>query len=309
VNNRNTIIAVVGFALATLSVVPAQAQRVFVSAMGSDGNPCSFASPCRTLQQAHDTVAAGGEIDVLDPAGYGTLAISKSISIQGHGWAEVTTTNVGLAAIQINVGATDTINLRGVIVEGFGTGQDGITFASGGSLNIQDCVIRHFTNVGISFLPSSGSLSLFVSDTLVSDIPNVGIGVANNAGSPTMTVVLNRVQVENGKYGISMSVFPGATANVSIVESVVANQSFRGIDAGSSGGAIIAMVRNSTVSNNGTGIVAAESGVVVLVAHSSITGNGTGLAVFGGATLSSYGDNNVDGNTTDGAPTNTILTK
>ena len=51
---------------------PAQAQsRVFVAAQGSDANPCTFAQPCRTFQHAHDVVAAYGEIDALDPAGYG----------------------------------------------------------------------------------------------------------------------------------------------------------------------------------------------------------------------------------------------
>ena len=50
--------------------------RVFVAAQGSDSNPCTFAAPCRTFQHAHDVLAANGEIDVLDPAGYGALTIS-----------------------------------------------------------------------------------------------------------------------------------------------------------------------------------------------------------------------------------------
>src|ERR1700686_5098439 len=75
---RTAIVIAAGLAFAAmLSAVPAQAQRVFVSATGSDGNPCTFASPCRSFQHAHDVVAAGGEIDVLDPAGYGALTINK----------------------------------------------------------------------------------------------------------------------------------------------------------------------------------------------------------------------------------------
>src|SRR5262245_61816233 len=71
-----------------LHAAPGQAQsRVFVAAQGNDANPCTFALPCRTFQHAHDVVAANGEIDVLDPAGYGALIISKAISIQGHGFA------------------------------------------------------------------------------------------------------------------------------------------------------------------------------------------------------------------------------
>ena len=77
--------------VAILAAPPAEAQptRVFVAAQGLDTNPCTFAQPCRTFQKAHDTVAAGGEIDVLDPAGYGTVLISKAISIQGHGFAGI----------------------------------------------------------------------------------------------------------------------------------------------------------------------------------------------------------------------------
>src|SRR5215475_9607038 len=77
------------FAL-SLGVTITQAQtRVFVAAQGTDSNPCTFAQPCRTFQHAHDVVPAGGEIDVLDPAGYGALTIGKSISIQGHGFAGI----------------------------------------------------------------------------------------------------------------------------------------------------------------------------------------------------------------------------
>src|SRR5262245_64834593 len=82
---------------------PAQAQnRVFVAAQGSDANPCSFALPCRTFQHAHDVVAVKGEIDVLDPAGYGALNITKSISIQGHGFAGISASSGN--AITINAG-------------------------------------------------------------------------------------------------------------------------------------------------------------------------------------------------------------
>src|SRR5262245_2868298 len=79
--------------------------RVFVAAQGSDGNPCTFALPCRTFQHAHDTVAAGGEIDVLDPAGYGALTIRKAISIQGHGFAGISVTAPAVDAISIFAGA------------------------------------------------------------------------------------------------------------------------------------------------------------------------------------------------------------
>src|SRR5262245_3295046 len=116
-----TAIAFTALASALLTApAPGWAQsRVFVAAQGSDGNPCTFALPCRTFQHAHDTVAANGEIDVLDPAGYGALTISKAISIQGHGFAGITGP-AGSPAITINAGANDRINLRGLLLDGVG---------------------------------------------------------------------------------------------------------------------------------------------------------------------------------------------
>src|SRR5262245_45519587 len=89
---RRTALSTIAIAfLCSFQAAPAQAQptRVFVAAQGSDANPCTFALPCRTFQHAHDVVAANGEIDVLDPAGYGAVTISKSISIQGHGFSGI----------------------------------------------------------------------------------------------------------------------------------------------------------------------------------------------------------------------------
>src|SRR5438477_3835611 len=104
--------------ICAFSAVPSHAQsRVFVAAQGSDTNPCTFAAPCRTFQHAHDTVAANGEIDVLDPAGYGTVVINKSISIQGHGFAGIAAPN-SATAIVINAGSSDKINLRGLLLDG-----------------------------------------------------------------------------------------------------------------------------------------------------------------------------------------------
>jgi hypothetical protein len=134
----------------------AQSTRVFVAAQGSDGNPCTFAAPCRTFQHAHNVVAAGGEIDVLDPAGYGAVTISKSISIQGHDFSGISTP-IGGTAITINAGANDVVNLRGLIVEGAGIGNTGIQYNSGGRLNIQNCVVRNLVQHGMVFVPNGPS--------------------------------------------------------------------------------------------------------------------------------------------------------
>src|SRR5262245_19626444 len=130
---------------------PARAQpsRVFVAAQGLDSNPCTFAQPCRTFQRAHDVVTSGGEIDVLDPAGYGAIAITKSISIQGHGFAGISSSSHD-AAIQINATATDVVSLNGLLMDGGGVGWSGIDLIKAMSLVVDNCVVRNFALGGLS---------------------------------------------------------------------------------------------------------------------------------------------------------------
>src|SRR6266550_4247623 len=63
----------------------AQAPRTWVSGVGDDVNPCSRTAPCKTFAGAISKTAAGGEIDVLDPGGFGAVTITKSITIDGTG--------------------------------------------------------------------------------------------------------------------------------------------------------------------------------------------------------------------------------
>jgi hypothetical protein len=78
------------FVLMFISVGAAQAQatRTWVSGVGDDANPCSRTAPCKTFAGALSKTAAGGEISVLDPGGFGAVTITKSISIVADG-AEV----------------------------------------------------------------------------------------------------------------------------------------------------------------------------------------------------------------------------
>jgi hypothetical protein len=207
-----------------LCTAPVQAQtRVFVAAQGSDANPCSFALPCRTFQHAHDTVAAGGEIDVLDPAGYGALTINKSISIQGHGFSGITAPAGN--AISISAGATDKINLRGLLIDGLGTGNHGISFLAGGSVEIQDSVVRNFADVCIDAEPA-GSAVLLISGTHVSLAGGLTEGIfVRPSGAGTVAGVFDRLVVENNS-GPGIDIVGDnstGTVNFTISNSVVAN--------------------------------------------------------------------------------------
>jgi hypothetical protein len=257
--------------ITALASMPAQAQplRVFVSGHGSDSNPCTVTQPCRTFQVAYNAVAAGGEIDVLDPAGYGPLNINKSIRIEGHGFAGITApAGANSNAIYINAGITDSVTLRGLILAGNGAALGGIYSQTVGTLVVKDCEVRDFTGTAI-FVTGSGTNAL-VSDTLAA---NSQYGVYVWPWGSGAQVTLSRVEAHNNQIGI-------------------------GAQGGSiTSGSVFMTIKDSTISNNTNKGVAAEGGAVIYVASSSISNSNVGLVslsdgilVVSRSTLLIFGD-------------------
>src|SRR6202171_3330583 len=124
-----SVVAITGtIFIPLLLAVPAAAQatRTWVSGVGDDVNPCSRTAPCKTFPGAISKTAAGGEIDVLDPGGFGAVTITKAITIAAEGF-EAGVLVSGTYAIVVNVpNANDVVVLRGLDIEGLGTGLDGI---------------------------------------------------------------------------------------------------------------------------------------------------------------------------------------
>jgi hypothetical protein len=248
--------------VSALATMPAHAQqRVFVSGLGLDTNPCTVTQPCRTFQQAYNTAPANGEIDVLDPAGYGPLTITHGISIQAHGFGGVTHVGFG-AAITISVTTSDPITLNGLLIDGVGAGQYGILIQSGPSVQILNSVVRHF-QFGIYDATSTSGSNLLIEDTIVSDNGTTGIVVAPAGGGGSLKATLSRITANNNTSGVQNS-FSDMT------------------------------IANSVLSNNLTGLQSSNG--VSWLAKTVISGNTTGVNV--GGTVNSYGDNYIKDNTT-----------
>jgi hypothetical protein len=178
---KNLVVgAIVASCLAAVQSHPvmAQANRTFVSGLGSDANPCSLPAPCRSFAQAITQTNPSGEIVALDSAGYGAVTITKAITITAPDGIEAgITTSSATIAITISAGPNDVVNLRGLTLEGGGVGTNGIVLASGGALNIQNCVVRDFTNIGIALEPvgPSPDANYTISDTTVVNNTSTGI--------------------------------------------------------------------------------------------------------------------------------------
>jgi hypothetical protein len=298
---RTTFIAAALALAAVLPAIPAQAAgapRTFLSAAGSDSNNCTnVATPCRHMAAAFAATAADGEIYVLDPANYGSLTITHGISIEGHGWASIAPPGSNTAAITIDANAGDRINIIGVVLDGTAiTNTNGIQFNSGGSLTVQDSVIRNFVGTGILFqLNSSNEVHFFVSNTLVSDSVD-GIDIIT-VGTGTADGVLDHVRMQNNGVGVTVSTNTGETVNLMVSDCVSANNVYGVYVTTVGAGESNVMIRNSTITNNSTaGLYTTQPGVFVRVTRSTIVRNFSGWQANNGAVVTSYADNNIDDN-------------
>jgi hypothetical protein len=290
----------------------AQATRTWVSGVGDDANPCSRTAPCKTFAGAISKTAAFGEINCLDPGGFGAVTITKSIIIS----CEAGTAGIlvsGTNGIVVAVAPSDIVYLRGLDIEGLTTGLAGINFIQSGALHVEHCRIRGFnsgTAAGINFAPT-GAGELFVSESYLTDngTGNVGAGVLiRPTGTGSANVVLSQLHVENNALGIKIDSLAGTGfVHLSITDSVAAGNTNAGIAAFTTAGQGSAnvLINRTTSSNNAVGVRSNGPTSVVRIGSSAITGNVLGIAISGGV-LQSYGNNQITLNNTDGTPTATI---
>jgi hypothetical protein len=308
---------VVAFLSAFSSSAFAQATRTWVSGVGDDANPCSRTAPCKTFAGAISKTAAGGEINVLDPGGFGGVTITKSITIDGSGGSIAGVLVSGTNGMTINDSGAGTavVTIRNIDFEGLGfstasPGIKGISFVSGAVLHVQRCTIRDFRDAangtGIAFTPST-SAKLFVEDTVLSGNGNNTVGggiIIQPSGAATVKASLVRVNMENNVLGIRAD-GTGSTGgiNVSITDSQSNGNAFAGITAftpAASGASTKVMVNNTTVANNGTGLNANGANAILRVGNSVVFGNTTGVNIANSAVMTSYNNNQIDDNPTPG---------
>ena len=143
--------------LALLSVPGnAQTARTWVSGVGSDSGTCSRSAPCMTFTYALSQTSAGGEINCLDPGGFGAVTITMALTINCEGTLGSVLVS-GTNGIVVQAGTSDTVTLVGLEFEGLGTGLNAVRFLSGKELHMHKFQIRHFTNSGIDIEPSNST--------------------------------------------------------------------------------------------------------------------------------------------------------
>jgi hypothetical protein len=280
-------IAAVVVLLCACALASAQATRTWVSGVGDDANPCSRTAPCKTFAGAISKTATGGEIDVLDPGGFGAVTITKSISIEACCIAGVLVS--GTNGIIVSAPAGSFVVLRGLTFDGLGTGLAAIKFNSGGSLYVEDCTINDFTAMGIDFSPTTPA-NLFVKDTKIRNCGGAssgGIDIRPGAGGSAIAVIDN-VRSEGNNFGFKVE----DNSNATIRNSIAANSAANGFFVNSAASAATMTLENDLAANNGTnGVKAQGTNAVANMNKTVMRSNGNGFNIGGGAKIFTTGDN------------------
>ncbi len=280
----------------------AQASRTWVSGVGDDVNPCSRTAPCKTYAGAISKTAPAGEINCLDPGGFGAVTITKSISIVCD-YTEGGVLSASTTGFLINALSTDIITLKGQDVEGFVTGINGIRVLSAGSVHIHKVQIRGVRGGGSGIIidPSAAAVEVLIADSYITDdgtsTANGGITVRPTA-TGSAKVVIDNVRVENNSVGIKIdsSAANAGTAGIlaTVRNSVLAHNTGDGLNVNAPTVAVSVILDNILSANNvGFGVNLTGGAGTVRMANSTLTGN-----IGGGVTanVQSYKNNRVNGN-------------
>src|SRR6478672_2909100 len=279
--------------VAATTMLSAQASRTWVSGVGDDVNPCSRTAPCKTFAGAISKTAAGGEIDALDPAGYGAVTITKAITIDGGGQvASVLVSGTNGIVVSANA-STDVVILRNLRINGIGTGLNGVQFLSGKALGIENCAIFGFTQNGINIASSGGRV--WVTNSDVTNNAGHGVSVVSTAAT---SVSIDHSRLELNNFGV----LAGSNSKVTVTNSSSSLNAF-GFVAQPAAGTGELDIQNSTASlNTNTGVFSGGGAGIATtrIANVSMFGNTVaGIVAASNGTVQSYLNNF---NSSGGAP-------
>jgi hypothetical protein len=216
---------VVGFLMPFLVSAPAHAQatRTWVSGVGDDVNPCSRTAPCKTFAGAISKTAINGEINCLDSAGYGTITITKSITLRCKGVIG-SILAAGTTGIIVN-SATARVLIDGLDVMGANTGTTGIRIIAAEKVWIKDVTISQFLNNGINV--ESTSAHVFVDNSFILNNGQAAgtFGGVNVEGTSNIANIRNTQILFNGTGGTAFAVNANSASAIMSLQTSVLNDS------------------------------------------------------------------------------------
>jgi hypothetical protein len=296
--------------LALPASASAQATRTWVSGTGDDANPCSRTAPCKTFAGAISKTANGGEINCIDPGGFGGVTITKSLAIKCQ-YTEGGVLVSGTNAIVINATATDKVTLRGLDINGIGTGAQtslsGVKVLSAARVNIFDNEIYRFQSA-VTIAPTSMQTRVVLKGNHIHDN---GIGVINVPGNNAIQFTVATLRYNDIQDNVCGTVVSSQGANASTpvaATSCGTNPTTSGV----SKTATMQLYHNG-INQNGFGVFTRGALATAEIAWDEVTNNDSfGLLRADGSTIRTLtpATNVISGNGSSDAPNATLaLTK
>jgi hypothetical protein len=275
-----SIVAVAAYA----APAHAQATRTWVSGVGDDVNPCSRTAPCKTFPGAISKTAANGEIDCLDPGGFGQVTITKSITIDCGGVTGGILSSL-VNGVIVNAGVNDRIVLRNLNINGVGNGSTGVRFLGGLHLTLENVRIQGTTGIGVD-VNKGASGNLYMHNAYITQ---TGTAVRLFTGAGGINAILNDVKID-AVTGNGLEVASGSTV-ATIANSAITNVTGSALI--TTGGGFINADRN-IFAKNATGANAQAAGSSIRISNNAFNDNGVAFAVTSG-NISSSNTNTVVG--------------
>jgi hypothetical protein len=280
-----SILGSIAVAVAYAAPAHAQATRTWVSGVGDDANPCSRTAPCKTFAGAISKTAANGEIDCLDPGGFGAVSIVKSMTIDCGGVTGGILSSL-VNGVIINAGVNDRIVLRNLNINGIGNGSTGLRFLAGLHLTLENVRIQGTTGIGVD-VNKGASGNLYMHNVYITQ---TGTAVRLFTGAGGINAILNDVKID-AVNGNGLEVASGSTV-ATIANSAITNVTGSALI--TTGGGFINADKN-VFAKNATGANANASGSSIRISNNAFNDNGTALAAANGGTISSSNTNTIVG--------------
>jgi len=261
----------------------AQATRTWVSGVGDDANPCSRTAPCKTWAGAISKTANGGEINALDPGGFGGLTITKSITLDGGGGQVASTLVAGVSGINVVAQPTDVVTIRNVRFDGLlgngsnsaNAGTNGINYTAGQRLELRNVDIFGFNTTAVNMALGATGTLLISNCTLTnngSNGANAYVKASTTAGSAV--VMISNCTFQGSQFA-GNGVLAGNGSFVTIRDSVLMTFA----NGAQTTGTGILFVDSSILTNNINALNAA--GGTINISNNGIYQNTTALAGAG----------------------------
>ena len=296
------LLVVLGMLMLGAVAAQAQATRTWVSGVGDDVNPCSRTAPCKTFAGAISKTADGGEIDALDPGGYGAVTITKGITIDGAGTL-ASILHSGTNGVIVNAPLDRTIVLRNLSISGAGTtlGTNGIRYLAGRQLIVQNVSLQQVSGNLIDVqLTNNGNLEL---DNVTGFNSGIGVNMLTTTGA--LFANINNSRFYNNSTGIKADRNTKLTVRNTVVAGNMSasSPSGNGIQIAPNGaGSTSALLENNSISGCNEGILVTTSGgstVSVFISNNQLFNNVAAVDIGAAVTVRSFVNNKMAGNTSD----------